>query len=576
MKKFLIFILIFSLLGVSLVLAEPVSFNDPYYDKLWYLKQIQAEEAWQIQPGGRNEIIVAVLDTGVQIDHPDLKENIWTNVGEISGNGIDDDKNGFIDDVYGWDFVSNVPDPQPKFEGAFTESGIHHGTLIAGIISSVAHNAQGTVGLSYGVRIMPIRVLNNEGVGSVDNVIQGINYALYNGAKIINLSFVGTEKNYFLKEALKKAWEMGVLVVAAAGNETLNTPLDLDKNPVYPVCLDEGEGNFIIGVAATDQNDTRTSFSDYGKNCIDVSAPGTRFYGPLVYNPEKNLNDFYGGYWSGTSLAAPLVSSLAALVWSVNPLLSAENVRDIILSQTDSIDSLNPEYKGKLGRGRINAYQAVSFAFNQGKNLLSSESYTVTGAGPGGGPHVRIFDLAGNPKGGFFAYDKRFAGGITVACGDLDGDGLDEIITAPASGLGPLVRIFDRQGNLKSEFYAFNETYTGGVNVFSKTDLDGNKKDDILVAVRSLASPYVRVFGGEFAALRLQFLPYDRLFYQGVKIAAADLNGNKKSEIVVGLGPGREPYVRIFDSQGSFLTKFLAYHPLFKGGVNVATIKVNK
>jgi len=550
--------------------------NDPYYDKLWYLKQIGAEEAWKIVGGGKEEVVVAILDTGVDIDHPDLKENIWTNIDEMPGNAADDDNNGYIDDVHGWDFIENVPDPRPKFKDNWTESGIHHGTLIGGLIAASGNNREGTIGLSYEVRIMPLRVLNNEGTGSVDQVIKGINYAIYNGAKIINLSFVGSEKSYFLKEALKKAWDMGVLVVAAAGNETINAPLDLNKTPVYPICLDADEKeNFILGVAATDLQDEKAIFSDYGSSCIDVSAPGIRVFGPLVYQPDKGFNEYYGGYWSGTSLSAPLVSSLAALVWSANPLLSQKDVRDIILGQTKKIDSLNPDFAGQLGQGRIDAYEAVNYALTQ-KGTLSYDNYIITGAGPGGGPHVRVFDLSGNPKAGFFAYDPKFSGGVIVATGDVDGDGIQEIITGAGPGGGPHVRVFDLSGNPKAGFFAFNESYKGGINIFSGVDIDGDKLDDIIVGVNKLAAPYIRVFEGQFATLRLQFLSYDRLFYQGVKAAGADLNGNKKSEIVVGLGPGREPYVRIFDSEGNFLTKFLAYSPLFKGGVNVATIKVNK
>ena len=660
-------------LKISAAFSSP---NDSDYDKLWYLRQIKAEEAWGISGGGKKEIVVAVLDTGVDIDHPDLKDNIWVNVDEISSNGNDDDHNGYIDDINGWDFLESIPDPRPKIKENSTEAGIQHGTLISGIIAAEGNNGQGVIGLSYEARIMPLRVLNNDGTGNVNQVIQGINYAIYNGAKIINLSFVGSEKSYFLKEALKKAWDMGLIVVAAAGNETANSPLDLNKAPTYPICLDaEEKENFIIGVAATDSQDKKASFSDYGASCIDISSPGTKFYGPLVYQPEKGFNNYYGGYWSGTSLSAPLVSSLAALVWSTNPLLSQKNVRDIILEQADEIDSLNPDFQGQLGKGRINAFKAVNYTFTQTGNL-SAENYIVTGAGPGGGPHVRVFDLQGNsksgffaydsrfkggvtvsagdvdgdgeeeivtgagpgggphvrvfdrwgnpksgffaydsrfkggvnvavgdidgdgiaeivtgagpgggphvrvfdfqgnPKAGFFAYDSRFLGGITITTGDLDGNGVDEIIVGTGPGGGPHVKVFDRQGNLKLQFYAYNETYYGGINLFSGADIDGDNKDDIIVAVNKTASPYIRVFEGRSAVLRLQFLPYDRVFYQGVKVSAADLNGNQKNEIVVGLGAGREPYVRIYDTQGNFLTKFLAYAPLFKGGVNVAAIKI--
>ena len=549
--------------------------NDTFYSRLWYLSRIQAEEAWSLNGGGKREIIVAVLDTGVQIEHPDLKDNIWTNAGEIKGNGIDDDHNNYIDDVNGWDFLNDNPDPNPKFTGDFNESGVQHGTLISGIIGAVGRNGQGVIGTSYGARIMPLRVLNNEGMGSVDDVIRGINYAIYNGAKIINLSFVGTEKSIFLKEALKKAWGMGVIVVAAAGNETADGPLNLSKTPTYPICLDSGDNeNFIIGVAATDIDDKKATFSDYGSTCIDVSAPGLRFFGTTVVKQgDPNFSDYYSGYWSGTSLAAPLVSAEAALIWSANPLLTQKQVRDIIMEQADNIDMINQNYAGHLGRGRINVFRAVNYTLNQ--TNLNSNYYIATAPQKGGGPHVRIFDLQGNAKGGFFAYDKKFTGGVSIASGDVDGDGIDEIITGPAQNKGPEVKVFDYRGGLKLDFYAFNEKYRAGISLFSGSDIDGDYRDDIITGINGSASPYVRIFEGQSAILRLQFLSYERLFYGGVKVAASR-SEELRNQIIVGLGPGREPYVFIFDDKGVLLNKFLAYVPAFKGGINVSTIKIKQ
>jgi len=127
------------------------------------------------------------------------------------------------------------------------------------------------------------------------------------------------------------------------------------------------------------------------------------------------------------------------------------------------------------------------------KGTLSYDNYIITGAGPGGGPHVRVFDLSGNPKAGFFAYDPKFSGGVIVATGDVDGDGIQEIITGAGPGGGPLVRVFDLKGNIKLQFFAFNESYKGGINIFSGVDIDGDKLDDIIVGVNKLAAPYIRV-----------------------------------------------------------------------------------
>ncbi|MDD3102090.1 MAG: S8 family peptidase, partial [Patescibacteria group bacterium] len=382
--------------------------NDPLYFEQWYLDKIQIPQAWDLTHGGNTDITVAVLDTGVDIDHPDLKNNIWSNKDEIKGDGIDNDHNGYIDDINGWDFINNVPNPKPKFDEVFDANGIHHGTLIAGIIAATGDNSAGTAGIAFKSKIMSLRVLNSEGSGTVEHVIQAVKYAVDNGVKVINLSFVGTNKSYFLAEALKNAWQRGVIVVAAGGNETTGEPVNLNNTPNYPVCLDEDDENFIIGVAATDSADKKASFSNYGSKCIDISAPGTRIYGPLVYNSNyENFKEYYGGYWSGTSIAAPVISGLAALVWSVNPLLTQKQVQSFIISQADNIDSLNSNLVGQLGSGRVNAYKTIERTFNQAGELPQSY-YIITGAGPGGGPHVRIFDLYGQPKSGFFAYAKTF------------------------------------------------------------------------------------------------------------------------------------------------------------------------
>jgi len=546
--------------------------NDPYYHEQWYFDKIKAPQGWDLTRGGNSDVVIAVLDTGVDIDHPDIKKNIWLNQDETIGDGQDNDNNGYIDDVNGWDFVRNNPNPRPKFDEPHTDGGINHGTLVAGIAVAKGDNSEGVIGLAWQSRTMPLRVLNSEGVGSVEHVIQAINYAVNNGANIVNLSFVGTSKSYFLAEAIKAAWRKGLIIVAAAGNETSVQPANLNKDPNYPICLDENDENFIIGVAAVDNTDRKALFSDYGSNCVDVSAPGIRIYGPLVYNPDyEGFDEYYGGYWSGTSIAAPMVSGLAALIWSINPLFSNKQVQEFILSKADEIDSLNPGYENQLGRGRINVYKSIEYAYNQLGGLPQSH-YIVTGAGATGGPHVRVFDSSGFSVSGFFAYNEKFLGGVNVAAGDVDGDGKDEIITGAGATGGPHVRVFDQNGNLKFHFFAFNKSFLGGVNV-AAGDVDGDGKDEIIVSVASGASSYVRVFSSEFLLLRYQFLTYSKDFYNGVKIAAADFDGNQQVEIVTAPGSTIEPQVEVFDSLGDRLSQFYAYSRHFKGGVNVATMR---
>ncbi|HTX87231.1 MAG TPA: S8 family serine peptidase, partial [Candidatus Nanoarchaeia archaeon] len=208
--------------------------SDPYYSKQWYLDRIRAPLTWDIIRETPN-VVIAVIDTGVQINHPDLADNIWTNPGEIAGNGIDDDHNGFIDDAHGWDFVNNVPDPSPKFQDGFTEAGVMHGTIVAGIIDAAGNNGKGIAGITWQAKIMPLKVLDDKGEGVTSDVIRAIDYAINNKASIINLSFVGTDYSRGLYEAITRAYNAGVIVVAAAGNEeSQGQGGNLDETPMYP------------------------------------------------------------------------------------------------------------------------------------------------------------------------------------------------------------------------------------------------------------------------------------------------------------------------------------------------------
>ena len=547
--------------------------NDPFYIEQWNFDKVSAPQAWDIVRGGSENAVVAILDTGVDIDHPDLKDNIWTNPREIPGNGVDDDKNGYIDDYYGWDFIRDTPNPRPKFDETYVVGAINHGTIVSGIVAATANNNQGMAGLAWNVKIMPLRVLNSQGNGSVDAVIKAVNYAKNNGAKIINLSFVGTNRSEFLAQSLKEAWKSGIIIVAAAGNEATGQTENLDINPSYPICLDANDpDNYIIGVAATDQQDRKTSFSNYGSTCVDITAPGSRIYGLLARNASlPDYQNYYGGYWSGTSVAAPLVSATAALLKSLNPLLSNQQVRDIILSKTDDIDSLNLDWRGELGKGRLNTYRAVSYAYSQ---LVQSPqtSYIVTAAGPGGGPHIRIMKSNGLPVGGFMAYASNFGGGVRAATGDTDGDGQQEIITVPMSNHDSLVKIFDLAGNLKGQFTAL-KNYRRGLNV-SSCDLDGDGAAEIIVSTNGAHDPMVYIFNGE-GNFKNSFLAYGKSFRGEVKLACGDLNSDGNNEIVTGAGAGGGPHIRIFNAHGDLEVQWFAFLDKFRGGVNLAVGDVN-
>ena len=316
--------------------------NDPSFTQLWGLNNtgqtggtpdadIDAAEAWDITTG--SNVLVGVIDTGVDYNHPDLINNIWTNPGEIAGDGIDNDGNGFIDDIHGWDFAFNDADP---FDGD------GHGTHVAGTIAAQGNNGIGVSGVSWSAEILPIKFLDDTGFGSIFNAIQAVEYATMMGVDLTNNSWSGGGFNQGLYDAIEAAGQAGQLFIAAAGNNGQNT----DFSPRYPASYNLDN---IISVAATDHNDQLAGFSNYGSTSVDLAAPGVS-----VYSTSPG-----GGYrfLSGTSMAAPHVAGVASLLLSQDPTLSAQEVKDRILATADPITNL----QGKtVTGGRLNAYNALT------------------------------------------------------------------------------------------------------------------------------------------------------------------------------------------------------------------------
>ncbi len=269
--------------------AEPNYFYSPQtvpddqdFNRLWYLENtgqrvngsrgipgadISAIAAWDVETG-RRDIVIAVIDSGVAFDHPDLMNNIWTNTGEIPDNGIDDDGNEFTDDVHGWDFVNNDNNPSDYSKDLY---GDGHGTHVAGIIAAEGNNGIGATGIMWQAQIMPLQIFDlfedSPFNATTLVVLEAVLYAVENGAKIINCSFGGPSFSRFLFEAYQLAGENDILVVAAAGNDAH----DNDRFFTYPASYDLEN---IISVAATEQNDALASYSNYGATSVDVAAPG--------------------------------------------------------------------------------------------------------------------------------------------------------------------------------------------------------------------------------------------------------------------------------------------------------------
>ncbi|MGM3304572.1 S8 family peptidase [Anabaena sp. WFMT] len=269
----------------------------------WGADLVNAPAAWERGHTGQG-IVVAVLDTGVDYNHTDLNDNIWTNSKEIAGNGIDDDGNGYIDDIQGWNFNSTN-------NNVLDDNG--HGTHVSGTIAG-ENNGSGVTGIAYNAKIMAVKVLDENGSGSYSNIAKGIYYAVDNGANVINLSLGGNSGNNTLKSALEYASSKGVIVVMAAGNNSESTPS-------YPARYADNLG---IAVGAVDKNNNLTDFSNRsGSQEIKyVTAPGQDIYSTVP-------NNQYATY-SGTSMAAPHVAGVVALMLSANPNLTDSQIRDII------------------------------------------------------------------------------------------------------------------------------------------------------------------------------------------------------------------------------------------------------
>lgn len=434
--------------------SSPVIPNDTHFEKMWALHNegcqfkdpkmqgtpvddadIDMPEAWAISKGSR-EVIVAVIDTGCYIYHPDLYDNIWVNPGEIPGNGIDDDGNGYIDDVHGWDFVNNdstVWDPDDRDDYGYLND--EHGTHCAGTIGALTDNFMGVAGINWNVRIMPLKFIGPEG-GYTSDAILAINYASNNGASVANCSWGGGGYNKALEEAIVAS---NMLLLCAAGNEGN----DNDKTPHYPSNYDLPN---IIAVAASMQNDQPCYYpawwgTNYGANSVDIFAPGGYILSTVPPDPPKSEPTEAYAYFYGTSMATPHVTGVAALVHSLYPDMplypkaagsagSDTTVRDAII---DTVE-VKPQFEGKVKTGgRLNAAAALR---------------------AGGAPVITSFEVA--PTFGPPPLAVTFSATAVSPNGEIAdrwwdfGDGSDPVHEWDT------VHIYETEGTYQAEFYVFD------------------------------------------------------------------------------------------------------------------------
>lgn len=345
--------------------AEP---DDPFFERQWYLNDgavdIGVEEAWAMVTEIEGPKI-AILDSGCDLEHPDVAPNLWRNPGEIPGNGRDDDNDGYVDDVFGYDFVNSRPDPADNNS---------HGTRVFGIVAGAGNNGVGISGMIWSGEVMCLKVLGRDAVGWTSDAVEAFDYAIAHDAKILNLSWGSISFSLLsqaLEEAIQAADEAGILVVASAGNGAVQIDIDLLGIGHFPSSFPQPN---IIAVASTNESDELADHSDWGKNDVDLGAPGEALY----------TSDLGGGYVSfkGTSAAAPVVTGAAALVWSANPQLSHIEIKRLILDSVDPVPGLGGKV---LSNGRVNVAQALRAA-PSGLRMKEGPSGAGPEKEPGQGP----------------------------------------------------------------------------------------------------------------------------------------------------------------------------------------------
>ena len=317
--------------------------NDYFFPQQWALlntgqtggtpgADIRATEAWDLSTGS-SDVVIGILDSGIDSTHPDLAANLFTNPGEIPANGLDDDGNGFVDDVHGWDFVAGDNDPQD-------DNG--HGTNMAGIAGALGNNGIGIAGACWQVRLLPLKFLNASGTGTTADAIQALDYAVGLGVPITNNSWGGGSFSQALLDAIVAADEAGMLFVTIAGGSSRN----IDENPVYPACYDVPN---VIVAAATTHTDSLYPPSGYGPKAVDLAAPGANI---LTTRPGGSY-----GYLSGSSMSAAYVSGALALLLARYPFLTPGDAATHLLDRVEVLPSLAGLVRTE---GRLDAYRPLA------------------------------------------------------------------------------------------------------------------------------------------------------------------------------------------------------------------------
>ena len=366
-------------------LADTIFPNDPKYPEQWSLPLMKLPQAWAIEKGNR-EVVIAIIDSGIDYRHDDLAAKAWINPGEVPDNGLDDDGNGYVDDIYGWDFT-DAPNLQAEgdyIEGdnePIDESG--HGTHVAGIAGAMPDNGIGIAGVAWECPLMAIRAGLSFGGSSRmqdDDSAAAIVYAADNGASVINMSWGGEHRSFVIQDAIDYAYARGVVLVAAAGNSQ-------KPEAIFPAAYRK-----VIAVASTEQNQQRFYQSNFGAS-IDIGAPGNVILSTQINNQYRLL--------TGTSMASPHVAGVAALMLAKRPGLTHEEVRHILINTADPVHSEESDELDErfVGAGTVNAERALLASGVLQARILAPETNsggadTITVVGTAGGYKFRAWQLS--------------------------------------------------------------------------------------------------------------------------------------------------------------------------------------
>ncbi len=606
------------------VLAWGKTSNDPYAYQLAY-EQAGVYRAWDYGVGS-NKVVVAIIDNGFDTFHPDLFPNIWRNSKEVEDNGIDDDNNGYIDDIYGWNFLDNTNDPRPvvtdlseyeKGEGVFS-----HASIVAGIIGAVGNNGRDGAGLNWQVKLMNLKVLGNNGSGRLYPLGHAVRYAVDNGADVINISMVG-DYDSDLDEALQYAYKNGVAVVAAMGNYNGNLNLD----PLYPVCNDNGAITpRILGVSATNPERKLAQFSNSGSNCVDITAPGVNIGSTVRYSPQDGLATSYEAGWQGTSFAAPFVAGAAALIKSKRIDWKAPQIYDALLKTVHHTPAIDEQaYAQAYGKGMLQVHRALAYADGLAlpPTMFETTAYIPpvlpTDAPVITAPHAKTFvaiSVAGKMRDAYNdsfelggAYERPEAMNIESAA--VYGTGAEQKIVTVSVGEknNRIVSVYNNKWQLQT---SWNSGIVVPVNVavgmrtsdtiialapsgknsllYKLFDENGSQLQ-IVNAAQTHQGARVAIFAGkvhtvftsnnqtmfrvdtemgvsekEFIVTGLGANPY---------VAIGDVTADKVTDFVVGSGPGMGDMVRVYNQEGIEQRSFSPFGDGRTSGVQVVIVDAN-